>query len=150
MGLWSFFQRDFMVILNFWYCFILSSTCTYWFLFYYANLYIIFFSVQVSSGIVSKKCRDTEATNNLKTRYILSGDETQDICLALDAVDGASINHKVILLPFFFWILPFSDSLWLSLDSYVCKVLENIVSAHLYILSKVQDQCVSVFSGQCI
>lgn len=50
--------------------------------------------VQVSSGIVSKKCRDTEATNNLKTRYILSGDETEDICLALDAVDGASINHK--------------------------------------------------------
>lgn len=39
----------------------------------------------------------------MKTRYILSGDETQDICLALDAVDGASINHKVILLPFFFF-----------------------------------------------
>lgn len=54
------------------------------------------FLVQVSSGILSKKCKDTEATNNLKTGYILSGDETQEICLTYDAVDGASINHKVI------------------------------------------------------
>lgn len=59
--------------------------------------------MQVSSGIISKKCRDTEATNNLKTRYILSGDETEDNCVAIDAVDGASINHKVVLLPFAFF-----------------------------------------------
>lgn len=50
--------------------------------------------VQVSAGILSKKCRDIEVTRNLKTSYLLAGEDTQDICLECDTVDESLINHK--------------------------------------------------------
>ncbi|XP_077251762.1 uncharacterized protein LOC143890985 [Tasmannia lanceolata] len=58
------------------------------------NLCIILFLVQVSAGVLSKKCRDRETTKNLNNSYILAGDESQNLCLEYDSVDAVPTDHK--------------------------------------------------------
>ncbi|KAF8390645.1 hypothetical protein HHK36_025172 [Tetracentron sinense] len=48
----------------------------------------------VSSGILSEKSRESDALKNFNTSCILAHDETQDICLRNDTVDGAFVENK--------------------------------------------------------
>ncbi|XP_058093210.1 uncharacterized protein LOC131239499 [Magnolia sinica] len=50
--------------------------------------------VKLPSGILSKKSRDTEAARSLNASYILPVNESQDICLAYETIDGESIDPK--------------------------------------------------------